>query len=302
MRIPVHLGIALACAEVVLVTAATAQLPDPLETWITPPPGTGSFVQFGGPGIPPIPADFFGPGSEPFVGQIDFLGVEIDPPNLGSASTLVRRIGEPVLPTDPPGTSGTIPIEIVELRLRSASPIIVTENGGQNPQPWDVELDLSVNPQPQGTMTATKTHDNGGTFDAVLPVQPRFTFTRVENPGDIRILDTGLEGFPPNQLVIPGAPFVHAVNPALDVFVQPGAMFVPGVDEVIHGDPNSQVRAPFVGDDPGGVRHTVCAPTGPPAIPTVSQWGLIAIALLLVTAAAIVMRRRKAHEPRPAGV
>lgn len=39
MKIATHLGIALACAEALLVTAATAQLPDPLETWITPPPG-----------------------------------------------------------------------------------------------------------------------------------------------------------------------------------------------------------------------------------------------------------------------
>ncbi len=302
MRTSVHLGIALVCAEALLVTAATAQLPDPLETWITPP-GTGTFVQFGPPGsLPPIPADFFGPGSDPFVGQVDFIGLEIDPPNLGSTSTLIQRTGDPFLPPDPPGGPPvTIPIEIVELSLRSVSPITVTFNGGQNPESWDLEVDLSVVTPPLGTMTVTKTHANGGTFDASFRVQPRFTFTEVGNPGNVRVLDTGLEGIPPNLLVIAVARWVHKVNPALGVIVQPGAIFVPGVVEVNPPDQNSQVQSPFEGIDPGGVQHTVCAPKGQPSIPTVSEWGLIVMALLLLTAGTILIRRYRAHEPRTAG-
>ncbi len=263
MKIATHLGIALACAEAVLVTAATAQLPDPLDTWITPLPCARTFVQFGVPRSPAVPADIFGPGSDPFVGQVDFIGEPIDPANLGSTSTLIQRAGDPVLPGDPVGAMGTVPIEIVALSLRSASPITVTFNGGQNPEEWDVEVvDLSQVTPPMGTMTATKTHANGCTFDAVLHVQARFTFTEVAGPG-VGVLDTGVEGIPHNQLVIGGASFVHAVNPALGVIVQPGALFVPGVVEVIPGDQKSQVQSPFVGDDPGVARHTFCAPKEP---------------------------------------
>ena len=39
----------------------------------------------------------------------------------------------------------------------------------------------------------------------------------------------------------------------------------------------------------------------PPPIPTVSEWGLIVMGLLLLTAGTIVIRRYKAHGPRPAG-
>ncbi len=266
MKIATHLGIALVCAEALLVTAATAQLPDPLETWITPP-GTGTFVQFGGPSVPPIPADFFGPGSDPFQGQVDFIGVEIDPPNLGSTSTLIQRSADPFLPADlPAGPPVTIDIEIVALSLRSASPITVTFNGGQNPEPWDLEVELSGVTPPLGTMTVTKTHLNGGTFDADFFVQPLFTFTQLVFPFNVLGIDTGLEGIRPNLLNIAGARWVHKVNPALGVIVQPGAIFVPGVDEVTPGDQNSQVQSPFEGIDPGGVQHTVCAPKGQPPL------------------------------------
>ncbi len=39
----------------------------------------------------------------------------------------------------------------------------------------------------------------------------------------------------------------------------------------------------------------------PPSIPTVSQWGLIVMGMLLLTAGTIVSRRYKAHQPRTAG-
>ena len=40
---------------------------------------------------------------------------------------------------------------------------------------------------------------------------------------------------------------------------------------------------------------------GPAVIPTVTQWGLIVMGLLLLTAGTIVIRRYKAHQPRPTG-
>ncbi len=57
--------------------------------------------------------------------------------------------------------------------------------------------------------------------------------------------------------------------------------------------------------------HSVAFPAGeirgqidtlqPPTIPTVSEWGLIVMGLLLLTAGTIVIRRYKAHGPRTAG-
>lgn len=145
--------------------------PDPHGT---PPPGEEdfSFFDFGtGGSNPPIPADFFGSGSDPFVGQIRLQGDPIDPPALGDTSTLVQRSDVPVLPADPVGTEGTVDIEIVALSLVSADPITLTYNGGQDPEQWDVAVGLSDIAAPVGSLTATKTHDNGGTFD------PRCTFS-----------------------------------------------------------------------------------------------------------------------------
>jgi hypothetical protein len=111
----------------------------------------------------------------------------------------------------------TIPIEIVEMKLVSTSPITVTFNGGQNPEQWDVEVELS-NPQTPGTMTLTRTGPNSGTFDSSLPVIPVFTFTKVGNPSDMRVLDFLLEGISPSILTSTDVPwtveitdnFVHA--------------------------------------------------------------------------------------------
>ena len=53
---------------------------------------------------------------------------------------------------------------------------------------------------------------------------------------------------------------------------------------------------------PGGeIRGQIDTLQPPPPIPTVSQWGLIVMGLLLLTAGTIVIRRYKAHGPRTAG-
>src|SRR5207247_2942754 len=84
--------------------------------------------------------------------------------------------------------SDVIPIEIVALSLASADPIIVTYNGEQNPESWDVHVGLSPSPQPVGSMTITQDTKNAGEFDASLPVLLRLTFIRVFD-GAIRVLD-----------------------------------------------------------------------------------------------------------------
>jgi hypothetical protein len=155
----------------------------------------------------PIPADFFEPGSDPFVDQVFFAGSGTGP----CGDMLVERKAPLSLP-DPLPSGDTVDIEIVALSLRSVNPITVTSNGGQDPEEWDVDVELSANPQTTGSMTVTRTHDNGGAFDSVLPVIPRFTFTEVNPPNDTRVLDFGPEGIPAVQVESdPNATWTHNV-------------------------------------------------------------------------------------------
>ncbi len=165
-----------------------------------------------------IPVGFFGPGSDPFTGHVQLKGVPLvthpvcGAGNLGSTDTIVRRLDNAQLPLI--GSQDVVPIEIVALHLVSVQPITVTYNGGQFPDPWWLEVDLSSIAPPPGNMTIRKTHANGGTFDSVFFVQPRFTFTNVTTPSTVKTLDTGVEGLPPIQLVPAGsAPWVYDSGP-----------------------------------------------------------------------------------------
>ncbi len=165
----------------------------------------------------PIPAAFFDPGSLPFEGEVKLQGAG----SLGG-DTRVARLADMVLPT--PGSQAATPIEIVALSLVSCAPITVQGSGD-----WNVEVSLSATGPPQGQMTVDKTHDNGGTFESSFFVQPVFTFKRVGNPGDVRILDTAVAGLPPVQLdsVVPH-PWSHEVkNPTGEIC---GVNFAPGVE------------------------------------------------------------------------
>jgi hypothetical protein len=186
----------------------------------------------------PIPADFFGPGSQPFAGQIILGGVVFSPGVSGNADTMVRWPEDPVFPAGPlPVTAAPVCVELSVLQLRSVSPIEVMVNG--QPTLWEVEVGLSILPGPPGMMTATKTHPNGGTFDAMLPVLPRFVFTQV-GVADVRILDWGVEGIPPILFQTAQAPWVHGVDPALGIVVPSGTNFVPGVEQ----EPVTGVQTP----------------------------------------------------------
>jgi len=146
----------------------------------------------------PLPSDFFGPGSDPFDGVIS-LGS-----GTGFVDTIVERLGEMCFEPPDPSTA-EVPIEIVELNLVSTEPITVMNAFGE-PSYWDVHVDLSEVPVDPGVLAATKTHENGGTFTAEFLVQPRYTFTCVDPPHDVRVLDTGLEGLPAILMQTVGEP------------------------------------------------------------------------------------------------
>ncbi len=173
--------------------------------------------------ISPIPADFFGPGSAPLGGIIQLKGLPLDPANQGTTDTIVRRKDPANLPGN--GSSDTIAIEMVELSLTSAQPVTVTFPDG--PELWDLKVDLSPVQPSQGTMTITKTDENGGTFTSELNVQPKFIFAR-QGDGELRVLDTGALGLPPTQLMSPDTSWDYDCQPPQ--LIAPGD-FCPGSTE-----------------------------------------------------------------------
>ena len=184
----------------------------------------------------------------------------------GPNDTLGQRDGPIVCPgAGFPRPCDPVGVELIELSLVSLDPIIVTENGGLNPTAWNVEVDLSpTGAPPLGTLTATLTHVNGGTYNAGIPFSPRFTFTEV-GPATVRVLDYALEGIPPIEINFGGVNWVVVVNPALAIIAPNSGNFVPGVRENIPGDPNSQKLIQSLGLSKGEGPSRKTRNSSPPA-------------------------------------
>jgi len=168
----------------------------------------------------PIPSDFFDPGSDPFTGPVNLIGVPLlDHPlclddDLTQADTIVRRLEDADLPPSGPGGNDTVEIEIVALNLTSVEPIVVTYNGGQDPESWIVDMDLSPSPQPPGLMYIDRFDEIGGAWAFELFVLPRFTFTRIGD-GAVRVLDSGAEDIPPDYFTQEGnSEWTYRIPPA----------------------------------------------------------------------------------------
>jgi hypothetical protein len=201
----------------------TASSPDPIlpgiDLWMTTAGGT-AYWDFS---AAPLPADFFGPGSDPFDGRIYLKGTPLpnllSPPSIHPADTVVERLGPASLPAV--GTSDTISIEIRALSLVSIAPIQVTYSG-INPEPWQVEVMLSSSlSQTVGRMTINHDCTAGGTFSATLPVQPRFIFTRLSDSVVREHDNTDLA----RTLTVPNGRWVHTPSPVFSVTTAlPGAV------------------------------------------------------------------------------
>ena len=147
------------------------------DTVMTIPPGLDHYtthdpaqVTFGGTSpIPPIPAGFFDPGSEPFDGLMPLRSAPLSLAN-GNTDTIIQRMASATLPAI--GSTATVPIELIQLSLVSVQPIVVS------PALYEWDLNVGFEPAGPGTMQMTRTSANGGTFTATLPVRPVFTFTR----------------------------------------------------------------------------------------------------------------------------
>ncbi len=205
--------------------------PPMFDPWTTQ---YGTRHDFGGAGQA-IPADFFGPGSAPYTGEVWFKPVPLGPVDLtaygfgpaedfGDADTLIWRADDPfdrcVLPPAFPSDPVPVEIKIIAIHLESIAPIEVEGMGApiEAAKLWNVSMFLSPTAAPaSGTLTATKTHCNGGTYViSGLEVPVLFVFTKVTDPSQVRELDTAAWGIPPVTLNLPADSWVHDVDEALE--------------------------------------------------------------------------------------
>lgn len=183
----------------------------------------------------PIPAGFFGPGSDPWGGTIAFAGRAIDPDAHGSAALILRRAGDPFLPSDPPGGAPVaIAVEVESVAALNVDPIAVVT--GATTRSWSVELAAAAGPAPAGTILAAKQHAGGGTLTMDLPLLPRLVFRATDDPLEHRILDFGAVGRAPIALVVRSMSWVHQGDPALLLEADDSAFVAGVVENPISGD------------------------------------------------------------------
>ncbi len=212
-----------------------------LDAWKTVEhPGVETCQPFGIGDVSAIPENFFEPGSEPFFGKICFRGVPVGDA-LGcqwlEEDTLIWREKDPFDDCDMwSDEARTVQIEIAALSLESKEPILV-DVGGVTAL-WDVAVSLSDMSQEQGTLTAWKTECNGGTWNAEFRVWVKLTFTKVGDPGMIRILDPAQLGDPEKFGLAPlffttaGNPWVSRLPPGLLSEDRVPTGFHPGVGDL----------------------------------------------------------------------
>ncbi len=129
----------------------------------------------------PVPAGFFGTGSQQYAGTVPLVGVPVNP-QVSDTDTVIHRNQDVFTP-------GSTTITMTALNLASINPITVSYTDGHT-ETWNVKVNLSDIKSSGGSMSFSS---DGGTFDSSLSVYPKFTFTRVSD-GTVKVLDTGGSG------------------------------------------------------------------------------------------------------------
>jgi hypothetical protein len=290
------------------------------DLWETPE-GGNTYFEFGcppqNPTIPPIPADFFGPGSDPFDGRIDCRGepVETSPPGvLGPTDTIVER--EPAeLPSCP--STDSVETQIIELNLVSTAPITISYFGGTEYEDWYVRVCLSDVVPPPGYTIFSRDCQEGGTFHSELQIYPRFIFNKVSNPATEVILDFGNQGLPPVEYDIlngnwlfddPGFGVIRSMGGELvshcwDIPSRPigpsGVDLIPGLMALPCDDcaaPPASFDMPFttfMAPDTCARQDAVPPTLGGEPIPTLTEWGFLILGLLLLAFGTVALIRRR---------
>ncbi|MDK1030941.1 MAG: PEP-CTERM sorting domain-containing protein [Planctomycetia bacterium] len=134
-----------------------------------------------------IPADFFGPGSEPFEGVIYLMGEPISPTPLGPTDTIVERASDASFSGAP--LVATVAIEMVALSLVSTHPITVGFPGFDTVD-YDVSISLTPSEQTTGQMILGRgnLNDDGGTISSdnlasFFDVEITLTFDKIGTGG-----------------------------------------------------------------------------------------------------------------------
>jgi len=129
----------------------------------------------------PVPAGFFGTGSNQYSGLVPLVGVPLNPQVNDNDTTIHRN--QDVL------TPGSTTITMTALNLQSINPITVSYTDNHT-ETWNVQVNLSDFRTSGGSMSFSS---DGSSFDSSLSVFPKFTFTRVSD-GTTKVLDTGSGG------------------------------------------------------------------------------------------------------------
>jgi len=132
----------------------------------------------------PVPAGFFGTGSQQYAGSVPLVGVPLNPA-VSDTDTIIHRNQDVFTP-------GSTTITMTALNLMSINSITVSYNDNHT-EAWNVQVNLSDTKTSGGSMSF---NSDGSGFDSSLGVYPKFTFTRVSD-GATRVLDTGGSGLAP---------------------------------------------------------------------------------------------------------
>jgi len=129
----------------------------------------------------PVPAGFFGTGSNQYAGLVPLVGVPLNPA-VSDTDTIIHRNSDVITP-------GSTTITMTALNLQGINPITVTYSDNHT-ESWTVKVNLSSLKTSGGSMSFNAA---GSAFDSSLSVYPKFTFTRVSD-GVQKVLDTGGSG------------------------------------------------------------------------------------------------------------
>ncbi len=176
------IAMAIVCSLVIIAAsagAATITIEPGADLMTVQPDCQSTSISFAS---DPIPGDFFGPGSDPFIGRVylQALPLTTTPPSaFDLTDCIIHRLDTAALPAV--GSVDQVPIELVALSLQSCAPVAVTYGTGNPEEQWEVrQLGFGL-PAP-GQITLTRECDQGGTFHIEIMVPSQLQFTRVVPP------------------------------------------------------------------------------------------------------------------------
>ncbi len=216
-------------------TAAVAETIEPGVDLFEAVAGEKTFLE-----LPDLPADFFGPGSDPFLGGPIFLqNKPLDIATVGRTSKAQQRILSFEIPDSISGPApGPVPVEIVALSLQSANPITVTFGDGSA---TSFNVVVNINPREDAATSAVgelnflPQLDDSFLVDSFFDITYRVGFEPVGGGGGPSLYKTEYWGqrsnlypFTKNRVV--GGPDILTIDPLAEFDGLGTSNFFPGLD------------------------------------------------------------------------